>query len=181
MYPPPPPPPPGGYPPPPPPPPGSYYYPPPPPPFVLGPEPKRGFAIPVLVASASLSGILLLLALTITGQVDEGRSEVKLANKIVILLLVCGAAGIVDSIRAIYGRWKSALSVGLIHLILGLALFVLGMLLEGAHGVRVDTSLMMVKLLGGALAISGVLALCAIGQVSAYGAWNRARKGLPPE
>jgi len=185
MYPPPPPggypppPPPGGYPPPPPPPPGYYY--PPPPVFILGPEPRRSFALPVLIVAAVLSGALLLMALSLNGQVDEGRSEVRLANKIVILLIVCGIAGIVDAIRAIYGRWKSALSVGLVQLILGLGLVVLALLLGDARNIRLSAGLTQIQLLGGALALSGTLCLCAIGQVSAYGAWRRASRGLPPE
>lgn len=180
---PPPPPPPGGYPPPPPPPGYGYYYPPPPPPLaiVAGPEPKRSFAMPVLIIAAVLSGLLLLMALGINGSVDEGRDEARLASKIVWLLVLCGGLGILDSIRAIYGRWKSALSVGLVHLILGMGLFVLAILLDGAHGVRLSTGLAEVKILGGALVVSGILSLCAIGQVSAYGNWKRAMQGLPPE
>jgi hypothetical protein len=179
MYPPPPPPPPGGYPPPPP---GGYYYPPPPPPPVfLGPEPKRGFALPVLVIAAVLSGILLLLALQLTGEIDGGRDEARLAKKLRFLLILCGIFGVVDAIRAIYGRWKSALSVGLLLLILGAVMVAGAFLLDDARGVHLSTGITEMKLLGGGLMVSGILALCAIPQVTAYGAWRRASKGLPPE
>jgi hypothetical protein len=141
-----------------------------------GPEPTRRFAIGALVAGAVSSAALMITALSIPGTIEGGGDEVRLASKVMYLLLVCGVFGIVHAIRAIHGRRSSARSLGLMHVILGVGLVFLGWFLGSTHEARLETPLLTMKVLGGAMLVTGVLAFCAMRQVGRYGAW---RAGTP--